>query len=242
MFRNSDMITRQIRFVCPDCKSQFMRNVTLPADMFIFNDGDNLICNPCGTQRRELEERKAAQSAEFQRIEATGVKPEFRKYDIGKGNRTMLEWILSNSENNMLIISEVNSGKTRAACKALLDAEKRGLRVRYVEFVNLSGQYSGEKKESTTAAQRLINRILGNYDILLIDDIDKGRISATTGEMMYKILNTVYSGASRAKVWLTANHTGAELLGKFEVKDDGAAVLSRIERMADDGKFAVKRF
>lgn len=241
MFRNSEMITRNIRFVCPDCKQEMNRTVTLPADFQIFHDGDQLICVPCGNAKRDLEERKHIANAEAQRIEATGVKAEFRNYDMARANIQMFDWIQKHTGTNMLVISEVNSGKTRAMCEVLLEESRCGARCRYMEFGTLAAVYSGEKKESTSSAQRLIKRIL-DYDILILDDIDKVKLTETTGELLYKILNEVYSGGTKARIWLTCNHSGQELMSKFEVKDQAAAVLSRIERMNNDGRFAVKKF
>lgn len=235
-------VTRQIVFVCPDCGCRMIRTITLPADLQVFKDGDHVICTTCAQSRKDVETHRAMIQAEQQRINATGVPPQFRAWEPEKGNREMLNWINANSEKNLLLISEVNTGKTRAACKALLNASKCGMRCRYTEFVDLASQYSGEKKESTTAAQRLVKRILGIYDILLIDDIDKQKLTDTTGELLYKLLNAVYSGNAKARLWLTMNCSGRELQQRFEVADHGAAVLSRIDRMKDDDRFAVRRF
>ncbi|MBQ7396076.1 MAG: ATP-binding protein [Lentisphaeria bacterium] len=178
----------------------------------------------------------------LQRINAAGIPPEFRNYDPERGNPAMLEWIASNSEKNILLMSEVNTGKTRALCKVLLDAVKSGIHCRYADFVDLSSEYSGAKKESTTAAQRVLKRILRNYDILFVDDIDKQKLTETTGELLYKIFNAVYSGTARCRIWATMNHSGVEFMKRFENADQGAAVLSRIERMMTDARFAVKHF
>lgn len=242
MFRNSNMITRDIRFICPECGKEMVRTVTLPADFQIFRDGDQMICVPCGNARQAHIEQQRIEIEKQSRLIATGVKPEFFVYDFSKANREMFSWIKQNTETNMLVISEVNTGKTRAMCKALLDENNSGLRCRYMEFGTLSAIYSGEKKESTTAAQRFINRIVGSYDILILDDIDKVKLTETTGELLYKILNAVYSRSAKIRLWMTCNHSGQELMNKFEIRDQAAAVLSRIERMSDDGRFAVKSF
>ena len=239
---SSGNVTRRIVFVCPDCGCRMSREITLPADFQIFHDGDHAICDPCGKSRKDAQAHRLKVQADQQRINATGVPPQFRAYEPPRGNAGMLAWVNSNAEKNILLMSEVNTGKTRAMCKALLDASKSGLRCRYVEFVDLASQYSGEKKESTTAAQRLLKRILGIYDILFIDDIDKQKLTDTTGELLYKLLNAVYSGNAKARVWLTMNCTGGELQRKFEVADQGAAVLSRIDRMKEDDRFAIRRF
>lgn len=236
------LITRRVHFVCPDCGTQLTREISLPPDMFVFQDGDRLLCTPCGTSRRQAEQRKAEVEALQKQINATGIPPQFRAFDHDRGNIAMLNWITGNLEKNLLMISEVDTGKTRSMCKALLDANKRGLRCLYLDFVEFASQYSAAKKESTAAAQKVLKRILGNYDIVLLDDLDKNKLTDTTGDLLYKLFNALYSGTAKARVWATMNHSGSELMRKFENADLGAAVVSRIERMMKDDRFAVRKF
>ena len=73
-------------------------------------------------------------------------------------------------------------------------------------------------------------------DILVIDDLAKRRINATAGELLYDIVDKLY--VKNKRIWLTSNFGGKEFLEKFENYDIGEAVLSRLQRMKDNGDLA----
>ena len=58
----------------------------------------------------------------------------------------------------------------------------------------------------------------------------------TAGEMLYDMIDLVYSGASKAKLWITSNKTLADFADAFENLDLGDAVVSRLDRMIANGK------
>lgn len=242
MCRNSEQVTKTVYFSCPDCRKTFPLVIKCIPELHIFTDGDCILCSSCGNARRQAEQRRSEIAALQKKINATCIPPEFRAYEQSRGNLEMLDWISANCDRNILLMSEVGTGKTRAMCKVLLDLAKAGRRCFFTSFLELSDQYSGAKKESTTAAQRILKRLLTGYDIVMIDDIDKQNLTDTRGELLYKIFNALYCGTARTHIWVTMNHSGAELMNRFANRDQGAAVLSRIERMKNDDHFAVRKF
>lgn len=240
---NERPVTFNCYYVCPDCGKEWSEKVTLPqyiADV-LKEKQMRVCCDACHYARTKAEQRMAEQLAERERVEASGIPAEFTTWNRSLGNIEAVEWVTANRGNNILLLGEVNTGKTRSIVKVLHDEYRRGKKVLYMEFNEFAEEYAAAMQDSIIKAGRWLNSILnGEHEIIVIDDIDKRRINETAGNLLYKLFNKIYSGEVTARFWFTANHRGAEMQRMFDNRDYGAAVVSRIERMMKNGKFSVK--
>ena len=240
---NGKQITITLHCNCPDCGKQWDRTITIPqeiADVFT-RLSERVLCTPCGDKRKAEENSRIIAEAELEQIEAAEIPPEFRQWDESKGNKSVVEWVTEYKYGNMLLIGEVNTGKTRSMAKVLIEELKSGKNVLFVDFNSFADDYAGAMQESMAKAKKYLQSVInGGYDIILLDDIDKHRINDTAGSLLYKIFNSLYNGDIVSKMWFTMNHRGKEFLQRFENRDYGKAVVSRISRMMEDGRFHVK--
>lgn len=236
MCRDTELM--KIEFTCPLCGRVTEKELLLPPELMKpFGGRLTANCAECGKRREEAERAEKEAFETRRRAEEARIPPEFRVWDRRLGNHSLASWIRENRENNLLIIGDFEIGKTRAAaCNLLLEA-RSGKRCRFYDFPELSKEYAKELQQSMLSAIDFQVRLL-SLDILLIDDLAKRRINDTAGELVYDLVNKVYEGA-RVRLWLTSNHDTRELVGKFSNLDTGGAVLSRIDRMADEGRFKI---
>jgi hypothetical protein len=235
-------VTINLQASCPKCGCSLKKTMTLPKSMAEFMEGlTSVLCDPCGDAMRAEQDRKLKEQVNHERLSAAKIPPEFWHWDESKGNHEVANWVNLNRGINLLLIGKVNTCKTRAMVKVLQDECLRGKKVLYFEFCDFADLYAAKMQESVASATKFLTRIVvnGGYDIILIDDIDKHRINETAGNLLYKLFNKLYSGNVSTRLWFTMNHSGKELLNRFENRDYGAAVISRITRMMDDGRFVV---
>lgn len=236
-------VTITLHCTCPVCGKKRDNVVTLPKELAsaFTQFEETILCDPCGNRREEERNRRLKEQAELERMEEAKIPEEFRKYDEAKGNKSAVEWVMENKHGHLLIIGEVSTGKTRSVVKVLLDELNSGKKVLFCDFTEFAENYAGAMQESISKAKRYLSSVVnGGYDIVLFDDLDKHRINETAGNLLYKIFNKLYSGDIVSKMWFTMNHRGKEFLNQFENRDYGAAVVSRIARMMEDGRFHVK--
>lgn len=236
-------VTITVHCTCKDCGKQWDRALTLPQDFAdaFFQLSQNILCTPCGEIRKAEENRRIKEKAELERIEDANIPSGFQKWDESKGNKSAVDWVAENKNGNLLLIGEVNTGKTRSLAKVLIDELNAGKKVLFCDFTDFADGYAEAMQESISKAKKYLQNITnGGYDIILLDDLDKHRINETAGSLLYKIFNNLYSGDIASRMWFTMNHRGKEFLQQFENRDYGAAVVSRISRMMEDGRFYVK--
>lgn len=235
-------VTINLQMTCPKCGTSLQKTVTVPRSMAKFMEGlTSVLCDPCGEAQKAEQDQRIKEQVDQERFTAAKIPPEFRHWDSEKGNTSAADWVDLNKGSNLLLIGEVSTGKTRAMIKVLQEECSRGKKVLFFDFCDFAELYAGKMQESIPSASAFLNRILlrGGYDIIMLDDIDKKRINETAGNLLYKLFNKLYSGEIKTCLWFTMNHSGRELLNSFENRDYGAAVISRITRMMDDGRFVV---
>lgn len=229
-----------MQFTCPRCRRIFFEKIWLPPA--IIDPGGRqmtALCNDCAEKHRT---ETRAEQEEFNlktRIARSQIPVEFQTFDQKRGNLPLARWINRNRDSNLLVIGDFETGKTRAAACVLMSEARAGKSCRFFDFPELSKHYSRLLQESMLSAIEFQIRLL-SFDRILIDDIAKRRINETAGELLYDLINKIYEGAN-AKIWLTSNYDTRHLVAKFENHDLGGAVLSRIDRMVDDGKFKIWR-
>lgn len=236
-------VTLTLKSVCPQCGKVKTQTLTLPRSIAdVVRDMTTMLCDPCGNTRKAEEERKAREQAERDRVSETEIPSEFLRWDDSKGNHEAANWVNLNRESNLLLVGEVDTGKTRAMVKVLLEECHRGKKVLFLEFNEFAERYAEAMQESISSAKKLLMLFTnGGYDVIMLDDIDKRRINETAGNLLYKLFNKLYEGSIASRLWFTINHNGKEFLQQFENRDYGAAVISRIDRMMKDGRFVIKK-
>ena len=162
--------------------------------------------------------------------------PEFRRSSGG----TLARFIRDHRDRNLLIIGENGKCKTRAAAYNLLLEAKGGKRCRFCDYPELALEYAAAMQKSAQEGLDFVRELLRQREILLIDDIAKRKLNETGGELLYRLVNAVYEGAG-TRLWITSNKDLAPLLQRFENGDTGDAVISRFDRLVDDGRMNIYR-
>ena len=241
-FEKEEKVT--LHCTCPECGKQWDIELSLTPDLadYFREKAQNILCDPCGEAREAEEINRFKEQAEQERIEVAGVPLNFSRWDESKGNKAIVDWVAANKHGNILLIGEVDTGKTRSMVKVLLDESAAGKKVLFRDFNSFADGYAEAMQEGISKARSYLQSIVnGGYDIILIDDLDKHRINETAGSLLYKIFNQLYSGDIASCMWFTMNHNGKEFLRQFDNQDYGAAVVSRIGRMMKDGLFHVQK-
>jgi hypothetical protein len=214
--------------ICSSCQEKF------EVEEIVFN-GRNLcfadICEPCIEKRN----REAEQLAEQTRKDAlerdfwSSVPPLYRETDISRLNpilaRQVLTWEYSSQGIGIRGVS--GSQKTRTAVALLHKMKMIGKSVYFLKATDISRfatqQFSNDKEVQNDALRGI--RSAHTAQVLLIDDIGKGRLSPTAEEMLYDILDK-RSERQLPVIW-TANAT-AEQLHDMMSPDRGDAIMRRL--------------
>lgn len=243
LFNGEQDVTFTLNLTCPQCGKEREKTLTAPRSIADELSGiTTMLCDACGDARKAEQERKQREQIQHERITETQIPREFQQWDESKGNRAAANFVTLNRASNLLIVGEVNTGKTRAMAKVLLDECLSGKKVLFIDFYDFAERYAGAMQESINSANKLLAIFSnGGYDVIMLDDIDKRRINETAGNLLYKLFNKLYEGNIISRLWFTMNHNGKEFLQMFDNRDYGAAVLSRIDRMMKDGRFFVHK-
>ena len=221
------------RNTCPVCGKVELNDYNLPDWISrTFPQETHALCDICRAEadRKEMEAYRERQLARL--MDEADIPPEFRTWDSSIGNQELARKIRNSRNGSMLVCGFYSKGKTRATAYNLLLEVKNGKSCRFWRFSDLAAKYAAQCKADGDAQDWLKKQM--NRDVILIDDICKRRITDTAGEMLYDILDWLYSGEIRCNLWMTANKSLADVAKCFQNADTGDAVVSRIDRMADD--------
>lgn len=222
--------------VCPKCGAEETTYVPEElTDMLKGGETQNF-CDNCRAEVERLEaiEREKRRRADW--LERSEIPADFLEWDKSKGDNQLARLIHDNANKSLFICGKNAACKTRAAAINLkLEITQNGKYCRFVRWSDLAAGYARVCKVSSENSKDYIEKHLC-YDVLLIDDLGKRRITETAGEMLYDMIDLVYSGESRVKLWFTANKTIASLADCFDNLDLGDAVVSRLDRMIETNK------
>ena len=220
---------------CPDCGrvDEFTMNVPEFAKDILTGGNTVNYCDRCQDLRNELERRSKMILRGKWLIEQADIPPNFMTWDKEVGNNELARSIRNNKDKMILIAGANDTCKTRSAAYNLMLAAKEGMYCRFVTFSDLAAGYARTCKMASEKAVEYINDYL-KFDILLIDDIGKRRITETAGEMIFDIVDKVYSGVSKTKLWITSNRAES-MADMFADLDVGDATVSRLDRMIAAG-------
>lgn len=222
--------------VCPQCGAE--STVYVPEELTALLSGGETqnYCDNCRAEIERLEaiEREKRRRADW--LKKSYIPQDFQCWDKEKGDNKLARLIHDNAGKSLFICGKNAACKTRAAAINLkLEITQNGKRCRFIRWSDLAAGYARVCKMSSEESKGYIDSFL-RYDVLLIDDVGKRRITETAGEMLYDMIDLVYSGSSRTRLWFTANKTMADFANSFENLDLGDAVVSRFDRMIESGK------
>lgn len=226
------------RNTCPKCGKQSEFAMEVPefaADILIGGNTQNF-CEECAAEIERLETLRRDQLRREEWLEKSEIPADFLEWDKTKGDNQLARLIRDNADKNLFVCGKNAACKTRATAVNLkLQIVRENRRCRFIRWSDLALGYARTCKLSSENSKLYIDDFL-KYDVLLIDDIGKRRITETAGEMLYDMIDLTYSGATKAKLWLTSNKTLDDFANAFENLDIGDAVISRIDRMIESSR------
>ena len=197
------------------------------------------LCFACGA---EYQARNAAIIAQHNADAEAAAKrmmhqvpEEMLYFDSDIGNRKLANAIWQNRGKCLFICGAYGTGKTRSAAANILRLVDAGEKARFYRWADLSREYAEVCKSESEKSSEFI-KSLCRFDVLLIDDVGKRRLTETAGELLFDLLDKVYLGSTRCRIWLTANLSVGGLSKRFASGDVGSAFAARVDRLIDAGK------
>lgn len=221
---------------CPKCGKEEDYTRTFPAWAGqVFQGGERKqICQSCLEKMENKKKEEAKKDYIEELMDHAKIPKNFLNWDKSRGNAELGRKIRDSRHLSLFIVGANDCGKTRAAAFNLLLEIKSGLRCRFIRFTELAASYARVCKMESENSMDYIESVLADK-IVLIDDIAKRRITRNAGELLYEIFDRVYAGDCESRIWVTCNLSLGNLANRFESVDTGDAVVSRIDRMIDDG-------
>ena len=173
---------------------------------------------PACAEKRKREAHKAAIMAKLpQLLESAGVERLYC-HDRASGQlfveppcRFVAEWIYRHRLENLLISGATGTGKSTSACFVAMKLIAEEQRIRYTSLRRLLAEWRAAKTSDVDFAAEKMLRGIFSKDIYIIDEVvGKARVSESGQELLFEILESVNSGACRARIWLLGNfYTGS---------------------------------
>jgi DNA replication protein DnaC len=242
MTTTSQKIKVAINNTCPQCGNKWLTYVEIEEDYLSMlgwsNEVENsTLCDTCNSKL--IAENKIFQEKTRinQAIETANIPQEFVTWDKQLGNSKLANFVYQNKDKNLFLSGMYGTGKSRSLAINLvkLITKNEQARVKYFRFTELAMQYASICREDIGQASNFIKQLL-NYDIVVIDDLAKKRITDNAGEFMYDIFDNLYCGKAKCKLWVSSNINWRKLANLFENKDCGNAVVSRIDRLISENR------
>ncbi len=174
-------------------------------------------------KKRQKREKYVASMPKW--IVKAGIPPQYRVETPPV--KHVADWVWSNRNSNLLLSGATGTGKSTSVCYnaiQLILAEKK---IRYCSLRKLLEEWRAAKmSDQTFAVENFLERI-GSLNILIIDEVvNKAHVSASGQEMLFELLDGVYSGDRSNRLWLVGNFYKGSLAAIF---DDVTPVLRRIK-------------
>lgn len=227
----------KIRLRCSNCGKVFetLYETAVFLDPMFKNHFINIfetqLCDECVAvnikeqeEKERIAKQKAFASMQEERCDAASIPVDFRKSE--SPNKELSDMLNNNKDKHVVITGVTGSGKTSSVSSVLSNMLAEGKNVKYYPSLSaLARQYVDAKRsDSYGSADRFFSK-LNQYDIIAIDEcFGKGKLTETTEELMYALLDTAYTGSSQYKLWLIGNLYGGALDKMFI---DNADVVRR---------------
>lgn len=225
----------KVRLKCLDCGKYYevddFRAKTY-AWLFWSFYAHNRCCPACQEKRdrRQREQLEAQRLREImnnlpQLIEATGIPKRYRLQRPPVG--FVAEWIYLHHDRNLLLSGQTGTGKSTSACFVAVELLKQDKRIHYTSLRALLDAWRKAKtSDYADAPDALLDRLC-RLDVLIIDEmVEKARVSESGQELLFELLERVYNGECRARIWLLGNFYAGSLEAIF---DDAEPVRRRLQ-------------
>ena len=121
--------------------------------------------------------------------------------------KAIANWLYMNRGRNILLSGDTGTGKSTSLCAVLYLLCRKGMvDFRYYPTMSdLAMEYAEAKTGTSGDTRRFLSHLKG-LDVLAIDEVvDKGRITESTEELVFKLVDLAYSGGMRGRLWMAGN-------------------------------------
>lgn len=176
-------------------------------------------CPACEAAELAAEQAQAELAAEAKRqrelpdlVRQAGI-PDAYMFDRATGKmfaeppaRYAAEWIWRHRRENLLISGETGTGKSTSACFVAAKMIAGKSKVRYTSLRKLLSSWRAARMGDCGADETLLNRIFRAQEVLIIDEVvGKAKVSDSGQELLFDLLEAVYNGECRSRIWLLGN-------------------------------------
>ena len=213
----SNLIEITLRNICCFCglETQTTQMVDVWVASLIKERDTKFACKACAEKIKRVQENEALVMKAEINLRESGIPDNFLEWDSSKGNKDLANAIRLEHQKNLYVNGFYGTCKTRALCANLIRRIKSGEKGKYVRFGTLANQYQKCFTKGEYAPEAFVKSIL-KTDILLIDDVGKRKITQTAGELLYEILDRIYAGDTKCRIWITCNADLKSFVRKFE--------------------------
>lgn len=206
---------------------------TLESTLTSFKVPENIpFYDPTEDEQREYYRRRA------EMIRKSGIPLIFRDADIKLTVSQVQHWVAgieAGGHTSLLLQGKVGTGKTYAACAALiaLMPDFGGTFVTFDDILDEIEETFGNRESKKSVIARYTSR-----PVLCIDDLGKSRVTEWTVSNLFTIVDKRWSN-NRPTI-ITTQYDGQKLLQKLTVDGDTQTALAIASRLgqADKVKFA----
>ena len=214
--------------ICRECNKSFDCELVTLNGRTVFQP---LYCDPCNEkliQRQDQDAQRRAAEASSARFRAM-VPPMYLDTDE-KRIVTLLRAEIQNWEFGPVglgFVGRSGAGKTRAAVCLLQRMHDDGHNVFFISATDLALNSANQFADNPAIREisRSILKVCRSADILLLDDLGKGRMTDRAESELYDLLE--YRTSHRLPTIWTSNSGGEALLNMFS-DDRGEAIIRRI--------------
>lgn len=243
MFPEDDDVLTAVNWsnTCPKCQKRTSGTMMLNKWEIglVKTDETKHLCDDCAELKRIELEKEQFELRKQELLRHANIPQEFHHWDKEIGNGILGRKIYDNRDKSLFVVGKNNQGKTRSVAYNLLMEVKKGKKCKFYRFSELSTAYARICRIACEDAQKFIYALINDNQILMIDDLCKRRLTETAGEMLYDVFDHVYAGDCKTRIWVTSNISLNNLTERFENKDVGESIVSRIQRMVDMNKMLV---
>lgn len=153
-----------------------------------------------------------------------GIPPRYRKAECELGSRMYLN--AEKDQAGAYIYGSTGTGKTYAACAAVIKALKGGREARYTTTHDLLGKLKDEFEEE----RKWVTRQIASAWLLVLDEAGEGDCTKWSVSELFEIINYRYN--HMLPTIICSNYDPQELMARWDV--DGVSsqrILSRLSEM-----------
>ena len=169
------------------------------------------VCPACSVKRDEARNAQYEASEEGQRerqmvenIEAATIPEEY--YIPFPYVDKVADWLGKHGDGaNILLHGKTGAGKSTSAGYHARRMLSRGKRVKWYSLAALLDEWRAARRSDYASDVPYLFKRLETLDLLILDECDKPVTTDSTQELMFRLLEDVSNGTSRAKMWMLGN-------------------------------------